>query len=234
MTVSSDQPQQLLDLSVEIFGVTIFFFDTDVIPFIFALDFYSIEEKCAEFLEAMSRLHKAGDLALRCRDPIALEAHSMLFLLAKDLEVHEYDCLHNAKVELETSPDELEEIRASWCERVTSDVARARERHHDRLEVLAAKLFTKSLSSGAQMRKVPLTNRVQAVYELIVEYGPITGRELIDKLDRSADDSVGSIDQSALTKGIIPELKRLRNVLNRPGAGYYDSMIYDPDEAIRK
>lgn len=62
----------------------------------------------------------------------------------------------------------------------------------------------------------PLTERQGTVYKVIVEASNqgrrLTGKE-ITKLT--------GIDQSTLTKEIIPKLKRLRGIANKPGAGYF-------------
>lgn len=58
----------------------------------------------------------------------------------------------------------------------------------------------------------PLTELQQEVFELIQNEGPIMGTAITRRLD---------IAQSTLTSHIIPVLKRLRNVRNKYGAGYY-------------
>jgi hypothetical protein len=63
-----------------------------------------------------------------------------------------------------------------------------------------------------------LSKRAEAVYRIIVQDGPITGREIC---------AITRIDQSTLTSHIIPELKELRGVTNdRNGAGYYSPQHY--------
>lgn len=58
----------------------------------------------------------------------------------------------------------------------------------------------------------PLTKRAELVYREIVKDGPLKGPEIIRRT---------GIDQSTLTSEVIPELKRLRGILNKRGAGYY-------------
>ena len=65
----------------------------------------------------------------------------------------------------------------------------------------------------------PLTRRVEIVYQEIIEHGPLTGRQITQRT---------GIDQSTLTKEIIPELKRLRGIVNKRGAGYYSPRHYRP------
>jgi len=65
----------------------------------------------------------------------------------------------------------------------------------------------------------PLTKRAEVVYQEIVTRGPLTGRRITDRT---------GIDQSTLTSRIIPELKRLRRIKNKPGAGYYSPDHYRP------
>jgi len=69
-------------------------------------------------------------------------------------------------------------------------------------------------------RVEPLTGRAQAGYKEIVKDGPLTGVEITSRT---------GIDQSTLTKEIIPELKRLRGIKNKRGAGYYSPRHYRPD-----
>ncbi len=66
---------------------------------------------------------------------------------------------------------------------------------------------------------VPLTGRAQAVYKLILEHGVLTGSKIT---------GLTGIDQSTLTKTIIPELKKLRGIVNKRGAGYYSPSHYSP------
>ena len=71
---------------------------------------------------------------------------------------------------------------------------------------------------GVKMSE-PLTQRAQAVYDYILTAGPVFGWQITPKT---------GIDQSTLTKEIIPELKRLRGIVNKPGAGYYSPAHYSP------
>ena len=71
---------------------------------------------------------------------------------------------------------------------------------------------------GVKMSE-PLTRRAQAVYDYIVAEGPVVGRQITHKT---------GIDQSTLTKEIIPELKELRGIINKRGAGYYSPAHYSP------
>lgn len=66
----------------------------------------------------------------------------------------------------------------------------------------------------------PLTKRGESVYRYIVSDGPVFGWQITQKT---------GIGQSTLTKEIIPELKRLRGIVNKPGAGYYSPAHYSPD-----
>ncbi len=65
----------------------------------------------------------------------------------------------------------------------------------------------------------PLTNRAESVYQYIIAEGPVTGPKITKRT---------GIDQSTLTKEIVPELKRLRGIVNKPGAGYYSPKHYRP------
>ena len=96
------------------------------------------------------------------------------------------------------------------------------ENYRERLELTAARLITDELVSTGSRYDEPLTKRAESVYQIILQFGPIIGREIIEKLDKCGHEDIGSIDQSTLTKDIIPELKRLRGVRNKPGVGYYD------------
>lgn len=63
----------------------------------------------------------------------------------------------------------------------------------------------------------PLTGRAEEVYQHIIKSGPLTGKEIT---------GLTGIDQSTLTSIVIPELKRLRGVKNKRGAGYYSPQHY--------
>lgn len=71
----------------------------------------------------------------------------------------------------------------------------------------------------AQVEAEPLTTRGEIVYQEILNHQPIMGSSLVLKT---------GIDQSTLTKEVIPELKRLRGVANKPGAGYWVPGSYRP------
>jgi hypothetical protein len=59
---------------------------------------------------------------------------------------------------------------------------------------------------------LPLSEREQEVYNYLCNNSPATGKHICNEL---------AIEQSTLTRHIIPELKRKRGVSNEPGAGYY-------------
>lgn len=67
----------------------------------------------------------------------------------------------------------------------------------------------------------PLTDLEQEVLDIILSEPigkAITGAEIIQKYSSTKS---GIIDQSTLTKNVIPVLKRYRSVYNRPNLGYY-------------
>ena len=75
----------------------------------------------------------------------------------------------------------------------------------------------RALGLPAEKPSEPLTGRAEQVYQAILAAGCLTGKQLESKT---------GIDQSTLRKTIIPELKRLRGIVNKPGAGYYDPVRY--------
>ena len=108
------------------------------------------------------------------------------------------------------------------------------ENYRERLELTAARLVTAGEVSRETRNDEPLTIRAKAVYRSITWFGPIIGRMIIEKLDECCHEDIGSIDQSTLTKDIVPEFKRLRGVLNKPGVGYYDPRHYARQSSARK
>jgi len=69
-------------------------------------------------------------------------------------------------------------------------------------------------------RKEPLTDNQNVVLELLKKQPKtkgLTGKAILQELERM--DII--IDQSTLTKSIIPALKKSHGVKNKPGAGYY-------------
>jgi hypothetical protein len=67
----------------------------------------------------------------------------------------------------------------------------------------------------------PLGDNEAAVYEIIKalpKHRAITGKDLLNRLEKEKDII---IDQSTLTKNIIPFLKKEYGVKNKRGAGYY-------------
>lgn len=72
--------------------------------------------------------------------------------------------------------------------------------------MLLAESMAKSKSQG------PLTETQENVFRIIRDEGPIQGAKICSRT---------GIEQSTLTKHIIPVLKDQRGVRNKPGAGYY-------------
>ena len=74
--------------------------------------------------------------------------------------------------------------------------------------------------AGKTTKAQPLSRRAAAVYEILKslpEHSGITGTEIINKLSQEQV----YIDQSTLTKNIIPVLKKSYKVQNKPRIGYY-------------
>ncbi len=157
-------------------------------------------------------------IAINLGDPLSLEAHSILELVSNLYAeaIERFDCLAEFP-EYDASEEEFSHAYAT----LRSDLSWV-ENYRERLELTAARLVTAEEVSTDSRNDEPLTKRAEAVYRIILQFGPIIGREIVKKLDDCSHEDIGSIDQSTLTKDIVPELKRLRGVRNKPGVGYYD------------
>lgn len=113
-------------------------------------------------------------------------------------------------------------VESQWGQKPQSDEGVIRK-----LKQLEAFLKTGVMPSGASqdgqpnaaLLAEPLTQRAEAVYREIIRHKVLTGPQ-ITKLT--------GVDQSTLTKEIVPELKRLRGIVNKRGAGYYSPSLYTP------
>ena len=235
--VTSSNPEALAELANDLFIIVDGCFEEcTVIPDEFPLR-YIYDWFDSLLVAILNARFKALDLG----GQVSSEVHSLLFLIEREyasaLDLSE----HGLSV---SKMDEGTEDSTPWPEvsvlddyilrPLNSSVRTMREKYMDRLAFMAADLYTESLSAGADMFKIPLGKRAQIVYEAIIEFGPIEGPAIIEKLDANSRDDIQRIDQSTLTKEIIPELKRLRGVVNKRGAGYYDPRHYDPQKSARK
>lgn len=173
---------------------------------------------------------RTKNVAINLGDPLSLEALSILELISNLYAeaIERFDCFAGFP-EYDASEADFKYAYAT----LRSDLSWV-ENYRERLELIAARLATGEAVSTGSRYDDPLTKRAEAVYNIILESGKIIGREIIKKLDERCHEDIGSIDQSTLTKDIVPELKRLRGVKNRPGVGYYDPRHYDPRSSARK
>lgn len=151
------------------------------------------------------------EIALRIDESFGIEAHALLSLMFKYYD----EAADFAESTLVRDENYALQIITDAYKRVHGVVYPA-------VEILGAKLIAKSQFDGQRLKEVPLTRRAQHVYEIILEHGPVTGPAILELLDGQSQDEIYVLDQSALTKEIIPELKRMRGVENRRGVGYYD------------
>lgn len=163
----------------------------------------------------------AKSIAIKLGDPLSLEAHTILELISHLYAetIERFDCFARFP-EYDASDEEFSYAYAE----LRSDLSWV-ENYRERLELTAARLVTAEEMSTDSRYDEPLTKRAEAVFQIILQFGPIIGREIIEKLDECCHEDIGSIDQSTLTKDIVPELKRFRGVRNRPGVGYYDPKL---------
>lgn len=103
------------------------------------------------------------------------------------------------------------------------------------LEILGFKLMAQSQFKGKSKFGVPLSPVAQRVYEIILTHQPIKGKAIIAKLDEESEEDINSLTESELRGRIMQkELKPLRDIENKGGAGYYDPHSYDPKKDARK
>jgi hypothetical protein len=98
---------------------------------------------------------------------------------------------------------------------------------HDRLLVSArdaANLRLTQVGKPAVSDQKRLTEDHQKAFDLICEHGPLTGKEVVNRL--------GLNSESLFTSHYVPELKR-HGIENRRGLGYYHPDHYKPGPAPR-
>ena len=148
--MSLDRSKQQLELSNAIFEVIDVLLPVVPSPFKFPLEFYTLKEKCKQYYEARERLKKTIDLAFECEDPIALESHSMLGLLLRDLEEVDRSNMSTTPLENDASYEEKIAVIVSGCEELDRILPDLCAKHRDRIEQLAAKLLTKSRQPSSE------------------------------------------------------------------------------------
>lgn len=148
--MSLDRSEQLIELSNEIFGVIDVLLPVAPSPFTFPLEFFTLKEKCKQHYEARERLKKTIDLASECEDPIALESHSMLGLLLRDLEEVDMSNISTTPLENDASDEEKFALVVSCCQELDRIFPDLCTKHRDRIEQLAARLLTKSRQSSSE------------------------------------------------------------------------------------
>ena len=148
--MSLDRSKQLLELSNEIFRVIDVLLPVAPSPFKFALRSSTFQEKYNQGCEARDRLKKTIDLAFECEDPIALESHSMLGLLLRDLEEVDWSNMSTTPLENDASDEEKFALIVSGCEELDRILPDLCAKHRDRIEQLAAKLLTKSRQPSSE------------------------------------------------------------------------------------
>ena len=148
--MSLDRSKQQLELSNAIFEVIDVLLPVVPSPFKFPLEFYTLKEKCKQYYEARERLKKTIDLAFECEDPIALESHSMLGLLLRDLEEVDWSNISTTPLENDAFYEEKIAVIVSGCEELDMILPDLCAKHRDRIEQLAAKLLTKSRQPSSE------------------------------------------------------------------------------------
>jgi hypothetical protein len=94
----------------------------------------------------------------------------------------------------------------------------------DRVGPLLADLIEADLKAGTKRRRgihrlKPLTEVQQQAFDLICDEGPLTGKEVVNRL--------GISSESNFTAHYVPDLKK-HGIENRPGLGYYHPDFYTP------
>ena len=173
-------------------------------------------------LSAVDFLSVIRDLCRSCiknGDKLAIDAATHLFLSNRHLE--------DGIEVLDHNPDWPSDEREVYLQ---EPYRRAFESAYSPIETTAARIIIELERKELPLSAEPLTRRAQAVFSIIQSNRPLTGKAIIGHLDKQASDDISSLDQATLTKEVIPELKVLRGIKNKSGAGYYDPRHYQGED----
>lgn len=204
---SADLGNRLLRLADGIFVTTIYLDEVSVQ----ATKAHAVLELLNGLKSDSEEISQMLDRALSLDEAFAIDAYALLSIVLKNYEEGS-----------ESAESIIVEDEYHAFEIIVDTYRRAHEVANPAIQLLGARLLAKSLIAGKVLKEVPLTNRAQRVYEIILKHGPITGPSILEFLDDNSADGIHSLDQSTLTKEVIPELKRMRGVQNRRGVGYFD------------
>ncbi len=184
-----------------------------------------IVEQVVHEMESMRKeLHGKLDQIIDSVHPLEVEARAEMSAL--DFRLFEIQCTVTNLVDgaADVLTDTWFPITTDPYELLRFDCKRLAISYLHPLETLAAKMTFASGLGGESSNLQPLSDQERAVDEVIVEANDggqaITGPAILERLDKKSEKDINSIDGDSL-KRILPKLRILRGLENRPNVGYF-------------